>query len=221
MKKLLYIGTRNPGKLREYRAILDSLQSDSSRWAFPEIDKLAEPVESGATFRDNAELKARYYAKAMQGLALAEDSGIVVPELSGLPGIYSARFSDCEFDISTGELLTWTPSGAARADLDKKNNLKLLELLEGKTGSARRAYYTAHIAVSRDCGEIVYSKEFVFEGRVVQRARGSKGFGYDSIFEPVDTPGRLASEISTEEKNSLSHRGKGAKDLKLWIESFR
>ena len=161
-----------------------------------------------------ANLKARYYAKAMGGLAVAEDSGLVVPALSGSPGIYSARFADCVLHPETFAFQSYSSSGRSRDEMDASNNERLLQLLSTFDDDKREAYFVVQIAVSNAMGGILYSEESRFEGSIAKEMRGENGFGYDFIFEPKATPGKLSSELTPEEKNALSHRGKAILGLK-------
>jgi XTP/dITP diphosphohydrolase len=210
----LYLGSKNPGKLAEYRAGL-SLPN----WTFPAVD-VGEPEEIGESFGDIAEAKARYYAEAHNGFALAEDSGLVVPKLYGLPGVVSARFDDCEIDFESGEVLSIAKSGRKRDELDHANNMRLLEVMRDLEGEDRKAYYLAHLAVADRGGKILFSRTFGFHGAIAHEPRGENGFGYDYIFIPNDFDGRMASELTTEEKNSASHRGQGIAFLAEWLKGF-
>jgi len=215
-KQTLTLGSKNPGKLKEYREILIA-----SGWKVVEVgDQIEEPEEIGDSFKGISELKSNYYARGTRRLAIAEDAGLVVPSLSGSPGIFSARFSDCTLDPKSFAITGYNPSGKSRSELDLANNLRLLKLLEGMSKEQREAYFVVHISVARPNGEIVFSEEFRLEGKIIHEARGENGFGYDFIFEANETPGQTTSELSSEQKNAISHRGKGIVALNKWLEGF-
>ena len=180
----LVVATRNRGKLQEIRSILNgAVETVHCADDFPDFP---ETIEDGSTFRENALKKAR---EAMQftGLpALADDSGLVVDALDGLPGVYSARFA--------GE-------GAG----DAANNLRLLEELNGIPTSRRQAAFICVLAFVTPAGA-----ELIFSGRVggtiLASERGEGGFGYDPLFL-VDGFDRTMAELTLQEKNSISHRG--------------
>jgi XTP/dITP diphosphohydrolase len=188
----LVVATRNRGKLQEIRSILNgAVETVHCADDFPDFP---ETIEDGSTFRENALKKAR---EAMQftGLpALADDSGLVVDALDGLPGVYSARFA--------GE-------GAG----DAANNLRLLEELNGIPTSRRQAAFICVLAFVTPAGA-----ELIFSGRVggtiLASERGEGGFGYDPLFL-VDGFDRTMAELTLQEKNSISHRGQA---LRLYQE---
>jgi len=151
------------------------------------------PVEDGETFEANALIKARAAHAALGGYVLADDSGIEAFDLDGAPGIYSARYA--------GE-------GAS----DEDNLDKLLREVDGAGGGRRAAYVCVLALVDPDGTEHVF--EANCEGVLLRERRGSGGFGYDPIFVPDDTDDeRTMSELSPEEKNAISHRGRAARLL--------
>lgn len=189
MKVVLASG--NPGKLRE----LAELLAPSGLAVLPQSAfGIETPPETGATFRDNALLKARH-AAALTGLpALADDSGIEVDALQGRPGVYSARYA--------GE-------GAS----DEANLRKLIAELEGVPEGARGARYQCVIALARrsDDPEPLIATG-TWEGRIATAPRGSGGFGYDPVFLPQGST-RTAAELDPAEKNAVSHRGQALRAL--------
>jgi XTP/dITP diphosphohydrolase len=145
---------------------------------------LESPEETGSTLRENADLKALLAAKASGMLALADDSGLEVEALSGAPGVRSARF-------------------AGEPPDDARNRKALLSALFGLPRERRNARFVCAVSVAAPCG-IVASGEGVVTGTILDHERGSRGFGYDSLFLLPD--GRTIAELLDEEKNAMSHR---------------
>jgi XTP/dITP diphosphohydrolase len=202
-RRPLIVATGNPGKLLEFRALLADLPFDLH--SLGELG-IASPEETGASFMENALLKARHAAAAATssaaGLrdagssgtaargfaAIADDSGLEVAALGGAPGIFSARFAGPAAD-------------------DDANNAKLLSALAGVAGEQRCARYRcvlAFVAGAEDPAPLI--AEGVWEGVILDAPRGSGGFGYDPYFWLPEL-GATAAELAPEEKNRLSHRG--------------
>jgi XTP/dITP diphosphohydrolase len=182
------VATRNEHKLRELAEILDDFE------LVPLPPEVELPPEDGATFADNALLKARAARAALGEAALADDSGIVAYALGDRPGVRSARFA--------GEHAT-----------DEQNLALLIERLAGHDD--RRVAYVAVLAYADPRGD-----EIVVEGRcegeLIDRPRGSGGFGYDPAFVPLDTgtaDDRTMAELDPGEKHAISHRGRAAREL--------
>ena len=189
LEKLL-IATRNPGKMRELAVLLADAPAELVSLADVGIDVDVE--ETGTTFEANAALKARSYC-ALSGLpTLADDSGLEVDALGGEPGVYSARYA--------GE-------GAS----DEQRVALLYERLEGISASEWDARFRCVIAIVRpDTPDTkIEFFEGVCEGRIVRPPRGDHGFGYDPAFL-FPSLGRTMAELTTSEKNRLSHRGMAA-----------
>ena len=181
----LVVATGNPGKLREFRALLAGLPFAVTAQADLGV---AAPEETGATFFENALLKARHAAAATGLAAIADDSGLEVDALNGAPGIYSARY-------------------AGAAPSDTANNAKLLAALAGMTQDARRARYRcALVFVSGPADPAPLTAEGVWEGIIVDSPRGTAGFGYDPYFWLPEL-GMTAAELDPAAKNRISHRG--------------
>ena len=185
----LVIASNNPGKLREIGEILAPLGMEvipQSEFGVPEAE------EPHATFIENALAKARHAARLTGLPALADDSGICVDALGGAPGVNSAHFA-----------------GEPRSDV--RNNRKLLEMLEA--GEDRRAHYYCVLLLMRhgdDPQPLVAEGEW--RGEILRESRGSGGFGYDPLF--LDTAlGRTGAELTQEQKNRVSHRGKALSAL--------
>jgi len=180
----LVVATKNAGKLREIREILGSEYRLRSLADFPDVGEI---VEDGRTFEANAIKKALVVACHTGHVSLADDSGLEVDALDGAPGVYSARFA--------GENAT-----------DEQNNRKLLKLLEDTPDAERTARFRCVIAVGAPDGS-AQTAEGTAEGRILHSPRGKGGFGYDPLFL-VSGIRRTFAELSPEEKNRLSHRGK-------------
>jgi XTP/dITP diphosphohydrolase len=189
--ELLVIATGNPGKLREFRALLDGLPFDVVAQA--DLGVVA-PEETGASFLDNALLKARHAAAATGVAAIADDSGLEVDALGGAPGIYSARYA------------------GAGAD-DAANNAKLLAALAGVPARARTARYRCALVFVAGPRDPPLIAEGVWEGLLLDAPRGSGGFGYDPYFWVPDLD-LTAAELNPAEKNRLSHRGTALRALR-------
>jgi XTP/dITP diphosphohydrolase len=189
--ELLVIATGNPGKLREFRALLDGLPFDVVAQA--DVGVVA-PDETGASFLDNALLKARHAAAATGVAAIADDSGLEVDALGGAPGIYSARYA------------------GAGAD-DAANNAKLLAALAGVPARARTARYRCALVFVAGPRDPPLIAEGVWEGLLLDAPRGSGGFGYDPYFWVPDLD-LTAAELGSAEKNRLSHRGAALRALR-------
>ena len=201
-RRPLIVATTNPGKLREFRALLAGLPFD-----LHSLGELGIPpaAESGATFIENALLKARHAAAAalaagLEGAApavaaVADDSGLEVEALGGAPGIFSARYA------------------GAGAD-DAANNAKLLDALAGMCTEQRRARYRCALALVYGADDAApLTAEGVWEGIVIDMPRGSNGFGYDPYFWLPDL-GQTAAQLTAADKNKLSHRGRAMRALR-------
>lgn len=185
----MILATRNEHKVREMAELLPGIDLRS----LPSEVEL--PPETGDSFEANALIKARAAHAATGELTVADDSGIEAADLGGAPGIYSARYA--------GE-------GAS----DEENLAKLLREVDA-AGGDRRAAYVCAIALI-DEGDHEYVFEARCEGTLLREGRGSGGFGYDPAFVPDETghrDGRTFSELSPDEKNAISHRGKAVRML--------
>ncbi len=185
------LASANAGKLREMQALL----AGSSFEVLPQSAfGIEAPAEDGATFSDNALIKARHAARASGLPAIADDSGLEVDALGGRPGIHSARFA-----------------GEGRGAED--NNDRLLKELDGVAAAARSARFRCAMVFVRDADDpapLVY--EATWEGKIGFARRGAGGFGYDPLFI-VSGDTRTAAEMPAEEKNQVSHRGQALRAL--------
>lgn len=187
----IVLATRNRKKVDELRALLaDMPVRVLSLSDFPD---LPETPETGVTFAENAEIKAKAAAHATGRIALADDSGLEVDALGGQPGVYSNRFA-----------------GPGATDRDKYE--RVLDLLEGVPDEKRTARFRAAVAISTPDGETVVV-EGTCEGRIAHEPRGEGGFGYDPVFFLPEL-GRTMAELTPDEKNSISHRGKAMRAAK-------
>ena len=189
IERPLVLATRNEGKVREFQGLL--LRFDVEVKSLKDFGAIPPVEEDGDTFEENAVKKARFTAKVLGLPALADDSGLMVKGLAGMPGVYSARYA--------GEGAT-----------DQSNNLKLLGAMKGIRD--RSATFMCVIAIAVPRGpSLVY--EGACNGLVIREPRGDRGFGYDPLFyyPPL---GRTFAEMSEEEKNRVSHRGKAMQELR-------
>ncbi len=177
--------------MREIREILRDLPLEVK--SMKEAGINVDVVEDGTTFEENALIKARAIHAVSGGIVLADDSGLVVDYMNGMPGIYSARFmgEDTSYDIKNQAIID------------------ALEKAEGEERSAR--FVCAIAAVFPDGSERVVRA--VMEGRIGYEIAGANGFGYDPIFY-LPEYGKTSAEISPEEKNAISHRGKALRLMK-------
>jgi XTP/dITP diphosphohydrolase len=193
----IILASSNAGKLREYVELAESSPLDLS--LLPGFADLAPFEESAPTFAENAAGKALHYSKFTKDIVLADDSGLVVPALGGEPGVHSARYA-----------------GPNATDSDRVE--KLLRAMEGKDGNDRRARFVCVIAIAR-AGRAIGVVSDLAQGVILNEPRGKNGFGYDPVFLFPEL-GRTYAEISPEEKNHLSHRGKAfRKVLNLFDEA--
>ncbi|MDX1971998.1 MAG: phosphoribosylglycinamide formyltransferase [Candidatus Sumerlaeia bacterium] len=184
----LFLATGNAHKMQEIQAILGDLRVcwDSTK-STPQIP---EPEETGCTYHQNAEIKARYWAAQTKFWALSDDSGLEVEALGGRPGLYSARYGNGMDPIE-----------------------RLLGELQGVTDpEKRRARFFCVVCLAAPGGQ-VYFAEGEVRGQIAFHRAGSGGFGYDPIFIPDGHGGRHLSELSEEEKNAISHRGNALRAL--------
>lgn len=190
MKKIIF-ATGNAGKMKEIREILKDL--DAEVLSMKEAGVEAEIVEDGKTFEENALIKAKTVCKLTGEIALADDSGLEIDYLNKEPGIYSARYmgEDTSYRIK---------------------NANLIERLEGVPDEKRTARFVCAIAAAFPDGT-VKTVRGTMEGRIGYEETGENGFGYDPIFY-LPEYGCSSAEISMEEKNKISHRGKALRAIK-------
>ena len=202
-KKKILVATGNPGKIAEIGAMLDA----DVRWlGLADLPPIAEIAEDGNTFAENARNKATGYAKATGLWTLADDSGLVVDALGGAPGIKSARFS--------GE----KPKDTDRTLIDHRNIAKTLELLKGVPEVKRTARFVCCLCLASP-ERILIETEGMLEGLITDREIGQNGFGYDPIFF-VPSLNKTVAQLTSEEKNAISHRGNAIRKLKPLLDEL-
>lgn len=197
MMKEVIIATKNPGKAKEFEHIF------APRWIkvrtlldFPEI---ADVEETGTTFEENAILKAEAVAKKLNKMVIGDDSGLIVDALEGRPGIYSARY-------------------AGEPKNDQNNLDKVLSELQGLPEEKRSARFYCALAVAFP-GQETITVSGTCEGRILEARRGSYGFGYDPVFY-VPEKGFAMAELTSAEKNQISHRANALKKLDVVLDSI-
>ncbi len=190
------IATHNPGKVKEFKEILEPRGYDVKSLA--EIGFAEEIEETGHTFEENAILKAEAVAKAVNKMVIADDSGLSIDNLGGRPGVYSARYAGEQKD-------------------DQANIEKVLSELKGIEKEQRTARFRCALAVSIP-GEETKTVEGHVEGYIAEEPRGEYGFGYDPIFIVKDKDKTMA-ELTSDEKNKISHRADALKKLSKLLEA--
>lgn len=205
----LFIGTGNPYKVAEIASILQHMNVALTPMEPQEVD---EPYD---TFQGNARAKALAYAEMSGGLTLAEDSGISVDALGGLPGPRAARFSDFAcVDVASGTLSGYEESGRSRDDIDRANNAKLMDLMEGRAERTAAFHVCFSLALK---GRILFEAFGESRGEIAEVPRGTEGFGYDPIFVGNDTGGLTYAELDPFRKNLRSHRRRALKKVAQFL----
>lgn len=192
-KKQILIATRNVGKIGELEKLLEDLPFELR--SLSEFSDVADVEETGATFAENAILKAREYAIRTNLWALADDSGLEVAALGGAPGVFSARYADSD---------------------EEKINKLLNELGENSERSAR---FVCVMALADETGEIRFLAEGICRGEIALNASGTNGFGYDPIFIPKGFA-QTFGEISADVKRKISHRARAFQKIIRFLRDF-
>lgn len=199
MVKVL-VASRNQGKVCELEQVLRELSIEGVELvSLHDAPSYPDPVEDGLSFVDNALLKARAGAKATGLPCVADDSGLTVEALNGMPGILSARWSGNHGD-------------------DQANNDLLLAQMADI--NERAAAFVSCCALATPDGQ-EFTAEGRWEGELLREPSGENGFGYDPLFQPADADGRSSAELSAEEKNARSHRGKALRALAPHIAALK
>jgi XTP/dITP diphosphohydrolase len=188
----LLVATTNAGKVREIAGILDGVPIELV--ALRDFPGVGEPEETGATFAENARLKALYYNRTTGLPSVAEDSGLEIEALDGAPGIHSARWEGADYAVKFR---------------------RIYELLDARRARGSRARFVCRVALA-DGGRIAFESEGVIDGTIADEPRGDQGFGYDPIFfyPPL---GRTTAELDRDLKATVSHRGKAFAQLRAWL----
>jgi XTP/dITP diphosphohydrolase len=190
----LFLASSNAGKLREYVELARG--SGVAIELLPRFGEFPSFEESAPTFAENSAGKALHYCRFTDEAVLADDSGLVVPTLGGAPGVFSARYA-----------------GPGASDADRVQ--KLLREMRDKTGAERRARFVCVTAVARS-GRAIAVVSDLAHGVITEEPRGTGGFGYDPIFL-FEELGRTYAELTAEQKNVYSHRGKSFRKLLYMI----
>jgi XTP/dITP diphosphohydrolase len=191
----LLIATTNPGKLREIRGILADIP-----WQLVTLEQfphIAEPEETGATFAENARLKALYYHEQTGLPAVADDSGIEIDALDKAPGVHSARWHGRDYPTKFAAIY---------------------RELAARGVATSPARFVAHVALA-DAGQVLFEATGVVEGEIAAEPRGSHGFGYDPIFF-YPPYGATLAEVEGARKAAVSHRGHAFRALRDWLSNL-
>jgi len=188
-EKPLVLATRNQGKVSEFKELLSDFDVEIK--GLQDFGPISQVIEDGETFEENAYKKAHFTAKMLGFPVLADDSGLMVEALGGVPGVHSARYA--------GE-------GAS----DEENNLKLLEAMKGVEN--RKAAFKCVIIIAVPSGPAL-TYDGICEGEITDEMKGDRGFGYDPVFyyPPLK---KTFAQMSIEEKNRVSHRGRAMSQLR-------
>lgn len=206
MTVTLYAATTNPGKLRDFSVAAS--EAGFSIEPLPDL-KITPPAEDEPTFAGNARVKAQYYSRFVQGLVLADDSGLEVDALGGEPGVRSARFAeDAGYEARDAD---------AGISVDARNNRYLLSRLRGIPIRAGR--YRCALAVARE-GTVLCAAEGLVSGEILEAPRGIGGFGYDPLFW-ISQLRLTMAEISLDQKHAISHRGQAFRALLPQLRELR
>ena len=196
MREIIF-ATGNKDKMREIREIM--ADTDMNIRSMKEAGISVDIVEDGKTFEENAKIKARAVAAHTDAIVLADDSGLEIDALGKEPGVYSARYmgEDTSYDIK---------------------NQNLIDRLEGVEKDKRTARFVCVIAAVLPDGEVLVSRD-TMEGYIGWKIAGENGFGYDPIFY-LDEFGCSSAELSREQKNAISHRGKALAGIKKLLRKY-
>jgi XTP/dITP diphosphohydrolase len=194
--KQIVVATKNPNKAREYRELFAPWQIEVKTLA--DFDQPIEIEENGTTFEENALIKAQAVVSATQLPVVADDSGLVVDALNGAPGIHSARYAG-DHD-------------------DDANNDKLLANLVGVSMDQRTAHFHTTLVALKPNGQKLVANGDV-NGLILTQRRGENGFGYDPLFFLPKLNSAMA-ELTDEQKNSVSHRGRAMRQMMTQFESW-
>ena len=220
----IIVATGNAHKLNEIREI----------WSDPDLELISmkdagvdvEIIENGTTFEENAVIKARTVAQASGHMALADDSGLVVDAMDGEPGIHSARYMgrDTSYDVKNNAIIDQVNEYCRQKEEGQETDGQAAaasrpgSLPDGTPGSLRSARFVCAVAAAWPDGT-VKTVTGVMEGRIGYKIAGENGFGYDPIFYLPEF-GKTSAQISPEEKNAVSHRGKAFRKMREVLKSL-
>jgi XTP/dITP diphosphohydrolase len=205
MNRIL-IATSNAGKLRDFAGAAASLDVEIA--SIPNFASLPAVVEDGLTFEENARKKAENYSRAVPGeIVLADDSGLEVDALKGAPGVHSARYA------------ADAPHLMDNNTDDEANNARLLRELKDVPSDKRKGRFVCVIAAARD-GQTLNVFRGEAEGTILNRPRGTNGFGYDPLFYFPQIEKAFA-ELTPEEKAQYSHRGEAFRQFLAWYQATK
>jgi XTP/dITP diphosphohydrolase len=194
----VFLASRNAKKLAEMERILREHLPSVEVLGLDDVASYDEPIEDQPTFEGNALLKARAGLAATGLPSIADDSGLCVDALNGMPGVLSARWSG--------------PPLGVKERADDRNNALLLAQLEDVPDERRGAHFTCAVAFcAPGLDELVV--EGRMDGRIIRETRGTGGFGYDVLFVADDHPGPTTAELSIADKDAISHRGKALRQI--------
>lgn len=198
----IYVATSNSGKIRDFQGAAANL--GVSVEILPGFAALPLAIEDGATFEDNARLKAEHYSRLVpEKLVVADDSGLAVDALNGAPGVYSARYA----------AMVNGSGGHVNSD-DEENNLAVIARLKRVPEGERTGKFVCVIAAAKD-GKVLKTFYGEVAGKLLTSPRGTHGFGYDPLFYFPEL-GKTFAEIPAEEKAHYSHRGKAFRKFLDW-----
>jgi XTP/dITP diphosphohydrolase len=207
MRKVL-IATSNPGKLRDFAGA--GLKHGVEIAGIPGFSSLPLVVEDGLTFEANARKKAEEYSRHVPGeIVVADDSGLEVDALNGAPGVHSARYA-------APDLQNKEPHEALTNTDDEANNARVLRELRGVPDAQRTGRFVCVLAAAR-AGKTLATFRGTAEGIILDRPRGTDGFGYDPLFYCPQIEKTFAG-LSAEEKSNYSHRGKAFREFLEWCQ---
>jgi XTP/dITP diphosphohydrolase len=195
--KQLVVATKNEKKLYELKRYLKGIRADVV--SLKDFGRTCRIVENGDTFKQNAAKKAIIVSRFVKGLAIADDSGLVVKALGGQPGVRSSRF-------------------AGPGKSDRQNNRKLLKLLENVPPKKRQAKFVC-AAVICDNGHIVKVIEESCSGRIAFQEKGGYGFGYDPLFL-IPKYNKTFGQLGLKVKDKMSHRSKALKKVRKFLRKY-
>jgi XTP/dITP diphosphohydrolase len=199
---MIFIATSNPGKIRDFAGAASVLGIEVA--PLPNFASLPPVIEDGATFEANARKKAEAYSRHAAGkLVIADDSGLEVDALGGAPGVHSARYAADE------------PHAAETNTDDETNNAKLVRKIRRVPPEKRTGRFVCWIAAARE-GKTLAVFNGKAEGIIIERAKGSNGFGYDPLFY-FPAIGKTFAELTPEEKAKYSHRGAAFREFLDWF----